>query len=74
MGGFFAPLVKSIALVVQRIEQPRPKGSMWVQFLPRALVKQVTELVASRSFSEVGTGHTREAQKRGDRVSKYCPK
>lgn len=25
-----------LALVVQWIEQPRPKGLMWVRFLPRA--------------------------------------
>gem|GEM_PF-3045116 len=34
------------ALVVQRIEQSRPKGLMWVRFLPRALDERIYEVTS----------------------------
>src|SRR5580693_1144393 len=45
------------ALVAQWIEQPRPKGLMWVRFLPRALSKSfLRDIHREIREDEVGAG------------------
>ena len=39
------------ALVVQRIEQSRPKGLMWVRFLPRAPRRELVRALETGRIS-----------------------